>query len=304
VVEQTTPPQPVFSAPGNISVDTSAFIVYSIIQKAFFIMEHTGVKSVAKAMQLLDYVVEQTLHDRAVPLAELAGVLDCPTNSARNILKTLVDCGYLAQAGHGLYGLGAKVRQLGLLNRLEAPASRQAILAVLRDVASRTGEACVLAGLLQGQRIVAAHVDSTQAIRVDHSVIEEKPFFALPTGRMLAAIADERQLQTVIDRHGLPGKHWDDIDDRDALAAALDDLRTVGCCRMIEADSGLFSLAVPVPSTAGDLPAALGAFAPTFRCTPAQQDELADTLTAAAEKLSAVMPTTNHDRTQTALQQS
>jgi DNA-binding IclR family transcriptional regulator len=180
------------------------------------------------------------------------------------------------------------------LNRLEAPASRQAILSVLRDVASRTGEACVLAGLLQGERIVAAHVDSTQAIRVDHSVIEETPFFALPTGRMLAAMADEQQLQTIIDRHGLPGEHWNDIDDRNALAAALEDLRTAGCCRMIEVRSGLFSLAVPVPGTAGDLPAALGAFAPTFRCTPEQQDTLTDALKSAAGKLSAAIPTTRH----------
>lgn len=252
-------------------------------------MEYAGIKSVAKALQLMDYVLDQSIYDRAVPLGELAEALQSPTNSARNLLKTLVDCGYLDQAGHGLYCLGAKVRQIGRLNQLQTQAFRQGVVEVLRGFVSQTDEACVLTGLIRGERFVAATVESTQVVRIEHSIIKAKPFFALPTGRVLAAMADDRQLRDILRRQGLPGAHWDQIETEDDLAEALQTLRDCGDCRMIEDEAGLFSLAMPVAGTGIELPIAVGTFAPIFRCSPKRQRALADALHEVAGQLAVVL---------------
>jgi len=245
------------------------------------------VQSVRKALDVLDLVIEAGVSGGAAALSDLARRLDMPRNSVHNLLKTLAACGYVEQGGRGLYVPGSKCRQLARMSRLEGPAAREAVTARLRRFAGEQGEACLLVVLAGGQRVVVSYVDCDQAVRVSQATVEKIPFFEKPTGRMLAAIADEAELRQVLARHGLPGKHWDGIADESSLRKELAALRKRGFCRVGHGKEGLVALACPVSAGGERAWGVVGTFAPGYRCPPAREKALLKALRKLAADLAA-----------------
>lgn len=226
------------------------------------------VRSLKKALDILDLIIEADLHEVDASLAGLARRMGMPSNSVHNLLKTMVACGYVRKNGHGLYVQGVKCRQLGRVNRLEAPAVHDAVQQRLQQLTEETGEGCLLAVLMNGERVVAARVDSTHAVQVSHATIEDLPFFSRATGRALAAYATADELEQIIARHGMPGAQWDNITERAALQSALAKVREDGTCTVATPEYGLIGLACPVVDADGKAWGVLGLYAPAFRCTP------------------------------------
>jgi DNA-binding IclR family transcriptional regulator len=248
-------------------------------------MEKSPVQSVRKALDLLDMVVAAELSGRPAALADLAEGMGMRPNSAWNLLRTLVDCGYLTQHGRGLYRLGPKLRQLGLLNRFEAPAVREALETCLRELAEQQREGVVLAVLVRGVRLVLARVDVARAVTVSHARVEESGFFAKPTGRMLAALAEPDQLAQILKHNGWPGADWDGIRSAEDLHEALAALRVAGVCTVVSADDELVALACPVAGSPPELPAVVGVYAPRYRCDGDRQTELLARLRETADRV-------------------
>ena len=244
------------------------------------------VRSVQKALDLLDLVVQADLGQGDATLSALARRLALPPNSAHNLLKSLAACGYVEQRGRGVYAPGPKCRQLGRMNRLAAPAAREAVLARLRQFAAREGEACVLAVLVNGERVVAGYVEGNQAVRVSQATVEDTPFFAKPTGRMLAAIAAEEELRQILARQGLPGANWSGITREPALRRELAALLKQGWCRVDSPGDGLIALACPVFGADGRAWGVVGTFAPAYRCRPPRTARLLKSLRRVAADLS------------------
>ncbi len=232
------------------------------------------VRSVKKALDLLDLVIEAELLGGTASLGALARRLKLPANTAHNLLKTLAACGYVSNPAQGLYAQGVKCRQLGRVNTLTAPAVQNALRSRLLQFATHAGEACLLTTLVNGMRVTLARADSTQAVGVSHATVEETPFFSKATGRILAAFATEEELEAIIARHGLPGTLWNGISEATALQAALAKLRKRGWECQSAPDEGLVGLACPVLTGDGHLWGALGLYAPTFRCPPVRQRKL------------------------------
>ncbi len=248
-------------------------------------MENTPVQSVRKALDLLDRVIALDLVGRPASLSELAERMGMRSNSAWNLLKTLTDCGYLAQRGRGLYGLGPKLRQLGGMNRFEAPSVREHLRRCLGEFAGREGEGVVLTALLAGARVVVAREDPARAVTVSEAAIEAGGFFSRPTGRMLAARTDATGLEQILRGNGLPGSDWGGIDTPEALDEALCALRRAGYCTIGQAGDELFAAACPVPHMPEDVPAALGVYAPLYRCDEVRQAHLLAELIQTADRL-------------------
>ncbi|NLF32839.1 MAG: helix-turn-helix domain-containing protein [Planctomycetes bacterium] len=250
-------------------------------------MENTApVQSVRKALNVLDLVIEADVSGEAAPLAVLAGRMAMPRNSVHNLLKTLVACGYVEQQGRGLYVPGSKCRQMVRLSRFDGAAARERVARRLRRFVDAEHEACLLAVLANGRRVVVRYVDCHQAVRVSQTTIEETSFYEKPTGRMLAAVADEAELRQILDRHGLPGPQWDGIDDEPALREALAALRTQGWCRIVHPDE-VVALACPVAGEDGAAWAVVGTFAPGYRCPAAREKQLLEALRRLAGDLAA-----------------
>ena len=247
-------------------------------------------RSLKKALDILDLIIEADLHQVDASLAGLARHMRLPANSVHNLLTTMVACGYVRKNGHGRYVQGVKCRQLGRLNRLAAPPVRDAVRRHLQQLAAETGEGCLLAVLMNGERVVVAREDSAQAIQVSHATIENLPFFSRATGRALAAYATAEELEQIVARHGLPGRHWDHIARRPVLRAALAAVQRQGVCVATTPEHGLIGLAAPVMGANGKAWGVLGLYAPAFRCGPKQIARLTTRLRRCAADLASALP--------------
>ncbi len=247
------------------------------------------VRSLQKALDILDLIIEADLHEVDATLAGLARKMGMPSASAHNLIKTMLACGYVQKNGHGRYVQGVKCRQLGRLNRLEAPAVHDAVQRRLQQLTDETGEGCLLTVLMNGARVVVARVGSTHAIQVSHATIEDLPFFSRATGRALAAHATAEELEQIIARHGMPGVAWENIADMAALQSALARVREEGTCTVDTPEYGLIGLACPVAGTDGKAWGVLGLYAPAFRCSPETIKRFSETMRTCAKDLSGTL---------------
>ncbi len=247
------------------------------------------VKSVGKAMALLDRIALGDPDRRGVGLTSLAEEFGWPLNSTHNLLKTLVTSGYLALRRRGVYVAGPKCRQLAAVARCAEPGNLERIMAKLQEFVDIENEPCVCSVLAQGRRLVVASVESSHAVRISHATYEDAPFFSKATGRLLAAIAEPAELEEIIERHGLPGEHWTGIDSRPALEQALANLRQEGWCEMEDNGQQVIAMATPIPGMDGHAWGVLGTYAPTFRCTAGRRAELRRTLRRFANEMADIV---------------
>ncbi len=245
------------------------------------------VKSVQKALGLLDQIVLEDVTGHGVALAELAKTAGIPLNTAHNLLKSLVACGYVALNGRGVYVAGAKCRQMGLIARFADAGTRSRLLAELQRLVDEEGEACVCTILVNGARVMVGSVDSTHAVRVAHATIESVSFFGKATGRMLAATADAEERREILERQGLPGPDWDGIADETSLQQALESVRADGYCLI--SDQEFLAIGCPVFRADGKAWGALGIYAPAYRCSEERRLRLLQSLLNAAKRVETVI---------------
>jgi len=257
--------------------------------EATSVVNAVPVRSLKKALDILDLIIEADLHEVDATLAGLARRMGIPSTTVHNLLNTMVTCGYVRKNGHGRYVQGVKCRQLGRLNRLEAPAVHDAVQHRLQQLTDETGEGCLLAVLMNGARVVVARVDSTHAIQVSHATIENLPLYSRATGRALAAYATDEELDQIVARHGMPGAQWDNIADRAALQSALAKVREEGICTVNTPEYGLIGLACPVAGADGKAWGVFGLYAPAFRCSPKTIKAFAGKMRKCAKDLSGTL---------------
>ncbi len=245
------------------------------------------VKSVEKAMKLLDTIIFSDVSGEGKTLKDLADRFGLPVNTAHNLLKSLEMCGYIARRERGLYVAGPKCKEMGRAVLVSSIDGRLRIIEILEGFVEKEGEAVVCTILLEGERVTVAKVESNQAIRVAHSMVETAPFFSKPTGRVLAAMADEVALEKILERQAYPGEHWDGISNSKDLEKALQEVRETGVSKTTEDD--LVALACAVFQPDGSAWGAIGTYAPAFRCNGARQKELTAALKDTAQNLSSIL---------------
>jgi len=241
------------------------------------------VMAVKKAFDLLEILHIGNPSGQGVPLSEAARLMGMPPNSARNILKTMILCGYVEQSGDSRYLPGPKCRQMGRLNRMLSPESVECMQSILRNMTERIGEATVFTTLMGGNRIVVSIIDSNSEIRISQATIQSDSIFRTPTGRILSAFASPMELAHIISKHGMPGEAWDGIDKAADLNGSLKCLRKSGVCEILERN--VYAAAVPVFGSNAQFIGSLGCYAPAFRCPQDKVREIISELKAYAAKI-------------------
>ena len=64
-------------------------------------MGYSTVKSIEKAMSVLELLTDRALENRPLTLSEITKETAIPQVTARNILRTLEKCGYITTKRHG-----------------------------------------------------------------------------------------------------------------------------------------------------------------------------------------------------------
>lgn len=241
-------------------------------------MENFPVKSVQKALSLLDRIAFDDVSRQGVSLSELAKQFGMPQNTTHNLLKSLISGGYVALRERGVYVAGPKCAQLGRVAQCTETRVQQRVMAALHRFVDAEGEACVCSILANGERLMVGVVDSTHTVRVSRATFSGDPFFAKPTGRMLAASASKAELQQILSRQGMPGQYWDDIQDEAHLYAELAKLRTQGWCLVNNEQQELVAIACPITDGVEPAWGTLAMYAPAYRCSSVRRQQLLERL--------------------------
>ena len=240
------------------------------------------VRSVKKAMDLLEAVVFCPPGKGGMTLSELSAHMGLLSNTTRNLLKSMIMCGFLEQTDDGRYVPGSKCMQIGRYTQLVSDDGLAAISRALGSLSGELHETTVFATLSGGERVVIGSSDPEQAVTVNQSVFRSGRMYDTPTGRVLMAYASGEELKEILSRQGMPGDAWEGVYDAESFVLALEGIRVEGMSVIRGAD--IVAWAVPVMSRERVL-GAMGCYAPTFRCTVEQEEEIVRRLRETASEL-------------------
>jgi DNA-binding IclR family transcriptional regulator len=248
-------------------------------------MNATGTQSIDRAAQLLVRVVESS---EPVGVGELAETTGLPKSTTSRLVGALERQGLVQRVGER-GGLRAGPVLLRFAQR-GVPGVNLVELAdeALRWLADASGETINLAVVTPTGVEHVAQRDSRHFVGVTSWVGRSVPLHCAANGKIFLAFG-AAPIPT-----RLEALTTYTITDRDALEAALEQVRTRGYATTIdELELGLAALAAPVRSAGGEVVAALSISAPTTRLTRERVERLAPVLLEQARSLSRRLG--NHD---------
>ncbi len=240
--------------------------------------------SVKKAFDLLETLVFQDVKRKGIRLSDLATKFNIPDNTARNLLKTMINCDFVAQTSDSRYIAGEKCKQIGNLNKVSSKRAEEKIKNALNKFNNKIDETVVFSILSNGYREIIAEVSSRKEVKVVFEKTSSINIYATTTGRVLAAYSAKDDFEMIIKRYGIPGKYWDNIKDVKTLTKELDVIKRTGHVVMLCPE--LIALACPVLDATGKLIGSVGSHAPAFRCPKRKQNEIIRVLKDLAAELS------------------
>ncbi|OGV48606.1 MAG: hypothetical protein A2017_21085 [Lentisphaerae bacterium GWF2_44_16] len=240
------------------------------------------VKSVAKAFNALDFILLESLRKKGSTLTEVAAHLGIQQTTARNILKTMEQCGYVSRLDGHLYAAGVKCyemqRNTAISNGFLDFASQ-----LLKEAAKKVGETFVLTSINNGKRIPLLQARGSEIINVEPSTAETQSVYKLVTTRIMLSYMDGKEIDFFIKQNGLPEGEWKNITTEQELHSALSELKKQGHAE--EKLPQLMAFAVPFFGKGKILTGAIGAFLPLFRYNEEKRAMILEELTKTARSL-------------------
>ena len=220
------------------------------------------VKSVERAMKILELLREKSIANEFVSPQEAAKAAGISPVSAYNILNTLADCGYVRHTGRGKYEEGAFgslfLQGRGLIPRLCAEAEP-----LLKRAAASGKESFLLVTLNNGKRVELLRIGKIKNTRNAVFEANAEPY-AMRTVRVILAWYKPAQLDFFIRRNGLPGKEdWPEANEtRSGLLRELQRIREQGGCCDTHPKRGMTATAVPILLPGDEVIGSLGCYSP------------------------------------------
>lgn len=217
-----------------------------------------------KSLNLIEAVMRA---DSGVGTRALAQRLGINVTTTHNIAMTLVRRGYLRQDPvTRLFYPGMRLMHLGHHPTFQRFLS-DAASGVVHRFAHEINETVQLVANDQGRFINLAYVSSTQSLAVnDLNEIKSHNAHATAYGKLLLAFSPPAMVDSYLAHHGLPAQTPRTITDPEVFRAELAHVREQGYSHTCdEWCEGVSAIAVPVRDSWGEVFAALGASAPTFR---------------------------------------
>jgi DNA-binding IclR family transcriptional regulator len=219
----------------------------------------------------------------------IADEVSLPKSTVHNYLKTLEQNEYLVN-NDGIYRVGLRFLELG-----ERARSRIDVYDVakpeLKELATTTGELVNLVVEEHGRGVYIYRAKGNQDAQyhtyVGSHVGERMYLHSTAPGKVILAHMDESEIESIVDRHGLPALTEQTIQDRDSLFQELADIEKSGVAFDYEEQiSGLWSLGAPVIN-GDELLGAISISGPASQLTAERfEDELPELLQETANVIS------------------
>jgi len=244
------------------------------------------VQSVDRALTILEAIASEP---GGLRLGEVSDRVGLPVQTVQSLLRTLQSHALVSQSGRGApYERGPG---LGLLCAPRHSRRERSLLAgdLVRDLASRTGEAVLLAEL-SGLRVIGlSHCEGDRALSVSTSCEVFRELHTMATGKLLLAHLPELRLRHVVRGLELRAHTARTITDPEHFLTHLASVRSRGYAENIdESEVGIAALAVGVFEASGILLAALGACLPCVRYSVSARERLLRELQGTARAIESV----------------
>lgn len=219
-------------------------------------------------------ILEELSLDGEVALDSLAGITGLNKGTLCNILRSLIELGYVRRSRGSHYVLTDRIRDLAVSEVFTAE-EREMMRQTVRSLAEATGESGVLS-MLRGDRVsVVEQAQHQQPLMVNAGAIYAAlPLYHSVSGRILVAGLSAKQRILLCARNGFPGEDWDNIRSAAELEKACGKIRRAGLSIMKNPQQGIIAFAVPVHWHNGKT-LSLGLTMPLMRCTPAMKKQIA-----------------------------
>ena len=152
------------------------------------------VKSVAKAIRLIDYFAEAR---RPLSLQELAQFADMPKSTVHGLLAPLRESGLVGQASDGKYHLGIRLFELGSIVSASwniVPLARPH----LQNIAIQTGQSVQLSMIDKGEVLIVDYADTNSSLRVVTEVGDRLPAHSTAAGKAILAYLPRVQVEGIL----------------------------------------------------------------------------------------------------------
>jgi DNA-binding IclR family transcriptional regulator len=236
------------------------------------------IQVIHRALDILELVAAD--RSRLYTLSEISGKLKLNNATCANIIKTLVNRGYLEQEGRKTgYRLGS-MSYLLTGNYSHKKELLEAAIDPMNALSSSLNEGCILSVLKDNFRILLHEIKSTHELQVINK--KEKEAYLTSTGRMILACLEDKEQQDYIRKFGLPTPEvWSGIEDEEDLLMELLKIRKKQMATQ-KSKAQIVGVAVPIFMN-GKVIASLGIYLPETRYTTSMQERVVDELKNAAD---------------------
>lgn len=239
------------------------------------------VQVLIKAFDILELVSQRS--GQPITLTEIADELQLNPATAANINKTLVHKGYLEHIGKKKgYRLGPAAYRL----TNDVPYGQNLVSAareVMENLTAQLNESCLLGVLRNYKRYILHVVNAEQDIQVQ--LRSERNVYETASGRLLLAYLSAKELERFVQHNGLPDPAlWEAGSSMEKLLEALVQIKKEAMAMTFMENRHIRGFAVPIVVN-GTVVAGLSVFLPEYRCTETRQQEIVQSLKAAAREI-------------------
>jgi DNA-binding IclR family transcriptional regulator len=242
------------------------------------------IQVINRALNILEFIANNSPKEQT--LTEISDSLNFQHSTCANILKTLVNRGYVEQPKpKGSYRLGKMVYQLTDANKkyTELINMSRSLMVELRD---HINETIILSVIKNNKRVLLNEIPSTHEIHVQTK--KESSVYSATTGRMILAHYTPENINWVIERTGLPTEEeWSGISSKEIL---IQELKEIKAKKIIETlnKNHVVGLATPIYKDAIVI-ASLGIYLPEIRFGTTEKEFIKNELLKTSNKLNQII---------------
>lgn len=238
------------------------------------------IQVVNRALDILELIAQD--RSRLYTLNEIASRLNLNKGTCANIIKTMVNRGYIDQEGRMKgYRLGS-MSYLLTGNYLYKQELLKISKELMDNLSKELNEGCILSVLKGNMRLILHEVISSNELQVINKV--EKEAYQTSTGRMILACLEKKEQKLFIQKYGLPHSDvWPGIEDEDDL---VHELHKINKKQIAEQTSTAHIVGVAVPIyKKNQIIASLGVYLPQTRYSPSMQNKTINCLRKTAKSI-------------------
>ncbi len=235
------------------------------------------IKVLHKALDILEFISHDK--DKVYSLTEIANEIDEKPTTCSNIIKTLLERGYVERVGKRGYKLGIMAYSIvnisgydiDLVNKAKDP---------LKELSEKINASAVLSVLKNNRKYVLLRIESNSIIQVNSTAMDISDPYKTSTGLVLLAYQQEDVINELIIQNGLPL----DFTNKEEYLSFLSSIRKDEYLSMT-VKKEIAEVAAPIKSN-GNVVAAIGVYMPKYKFTPEFQKKVEESIIKTSAEIS------------------